>query len=105
MITVGAASANGASAVSIVAAHGLGARLPVGRVVPQLARTATLAVLPASVDLRKWTVTPGNQGQVGVCVTWAIDYAMLGWYAKFDGRVGPAVRADVHVLADPPRFR
>ena len=55
---------------------------------PQTARSSALAVLPASVDLRKWAVTPGDQGRVGSCVTWAIDYAMLGWYARFDGRAG-----------------
>src|SRR5690349_10887283 len=30
----------------------------------------------------------GNQGAVGSCVTWAIDYAMLGWYANKTGHVG-----------------
>jgi hypothetical protein len=88
MMTAGAASAGSSSTQAVVAGHGLGARLPAGRVAPQPARISALAVLPASVDLRKWAVTPGNQGQVGSCVTWAIDYAMLGWYAKFDGRVG-----------------
>jgi C1A family cysteine protease len=44
--------------------------------------------LPNSVDLRKWAVPIGNQGSVGSCVTWAIDYAMLGWYANHDGKAG-----------------
>jgi hypothetical protein len=87
-ITAGSASASTASADAVIATHGLGARIPSARLAPQTARTATLAVLPASVDLSKWAVTPGNQGQLGSCVTWAIDYAMLGWYARFDGRAG-----------------
>ncbi len=47
-----------------------------------------LTTPPASVDLRRWAVTPGDQGALGSCVTWAIDYAMLGWYANFSGRPG-----------------
>ncbi|MGW0766133.1 C1 family peptidase [Streptomyces sp. NPDC002676] len=37
---------------------------------PETLRTA----LPASVDLTKYAATPGNQGQVGSCAAWAIDY-------------------------------
>jgi hypothetical protein len=91
-MTAGTASASvspgGPSAEAVVAAHGLGARIPAGRLAPRAARSAALAVLPAGVDLRRYAVAPGNQGQVGSCVTWAIDYAMLGWYARFDGRAG-----------------
>jgi hypothetical protein len=87
-LTAAGASAASTQATTTITAHGLGARRPAGRIAPQLPQTAALAVLPATVDLRKWAVTPGNQGQVGSCVTWAIDYAMLGWYARFDGRVG-----------------
>ncbi len=31
--------------------------------------------LPASVDLTKYAATPGDQGQVGSCVAWSIDYS------------------------------
>ncbi|GAA1892685.1 C1 family peptidase [Streptantibioticus ferralitis] len=31
--------------------------------------------LPASVDLTKYAATPGDQGQVGACVAWSIDYS------------------------------
>ena len=41
--------------------------------------------LPASVDLRAYAMPVQNQGKVHSCVTWAIDYAMLGWYANRDG--------------------
>jgi hypothetical protein len=40
--------------------------------------------LPASVDLTQWDVPVGNQGQVASCVSWSIDYAMLGWYSNHD---------------------
>jgi hypothetical protein len=68
--------------------HGLGAQLPTQRVAPPRPGFAALSVLPASVDLRAWAVTPGDQGAVGSCVAWAIDYAMLGWYSRRDGRPG-----------------
>lgn len=50
-------------------------------------RVAVVA-LPGSVDLRRWAVTPGDQGQVNSCVPWVIDYGMLGWYSRFSGLVG-----------------
>ncbi|GGV02060.1 hypothetical protein GCM10010211_81740 [Streptomyces albospinus] len=31
--------------------------------------------LPARVDLAKYAAKPGNQGQVGSCVAWSIDYS------------------------------
>ena len=48
----------------------------------------TATVLPASMNLRTWAMPVGNQGAVGSCVTWAINYGMLGWYSKKLGRVG-----------------
>ena len=41
--------------------------------------------LPASVDLTQWAMPVGDQGQVGSCVTWAINYSMMGWYANHAG--------------------
>ncbi|MGW2409320.1 C1 family peptidase [Streptomyces sp. NPDC001739] len=40
--------------------------------------SATRAVLPASVDLSKYAPAPGNQGQVGSCAAWAVDYTAYG---------------------------
>lgn len=68
--------------------HGLGALPPTHRIAARTARMHALDVLPASVDLRAWAVTPGDQGAVSSCVTWAIDYGMLGWYANYTGRGG-----------------
>jgi hypothetical protein len=82
-LTAGAASAQTTS----FGEHGLGARRPTQVLAPR-AGVFALDVVPASVDLRQWAVTPGNQGQVGSCVTWAIDYGMLGWYSRFSGRAG-----------------
>jgi hypothetical protein len=83
----GSASASTSAAVPAVVlqAHGLGAARPAGKVAPHV---TALAVPPASADLRKWAVPPGNQGAVGSCVTWAIDYGMLGWYSRYSGRAG-----------------
>ena len=66
-------------------AHALGAIRPFTRVAP---RVVQLEVLPVAVDLRRWAVAPGDQGNVNSCVAWAIDYAMLGWYSIYSGRVG-----------------
>lgn len=67
------------------AAHGLGASRPTIVVAP---RVEMLDAAPASVDLRQWAVTPGDQGQISSCVAWAIDYDMLGWYARYSERAG-----------------
>lgn len=40
-----------------------------------LAMHAAPSVAPASVDLTPYAISPGNQGQVGSCVAWAIDYS------------------------------
>ncbi len=78
--------------VSVAAEHGLGALTstvtPAPPVAAVAARSAAAAVLPVSVDLKKWAVTPGNQGSSNSCVAWVVDYAMLGWYGRYSGRVG-----------------
>jgi len=43
-----------------------------------------VASLPTSVDPLSWAPTSRNQGALGSCVTWAIDYGMLGWYERHD---------------------
>ena len=59
--------------------------------------TTTLQAPPASlisvpnapgVDLTKWAVPVAQQGSAGSCTTWAIAYAMLGWYSRHDGVSG-----------------
>jgi hypothetical protein len=81
----------GSAAAAPAGLHPLGARLPTQRIAPRtaLARSArALAALPATVDLRRWAVTPGNQGSLASCVAWTVDYAMLGWYSRFQGLAG-----------------
>ena len=51
-------------------------------------RTHALDVVPASVDLTADAPTVGDQGWVSSCVSWAIDYALMGWYLHHDGRTG-----------------
>ena len=46
--------------------------------------SAVVASLPTSVDLSSWAPQARNQGALGSCVTWAIDYGMLGWYSRHD---------------------
>ena len=81
--TVAAGSVPAAGATP--APHALGALRPAARIAPHV---QTLTLPPASVDLRQWAVTPGDQGAVSSCVTWAIDYSMLGWYSRFTGVAG-----------------
>ena len=62
--------------------------------------------LPASVDLRTWAVPVGNQGNLGSCVSWAINYAMLGWYSRHDGKAGQPFHpmytySQIHVKEPP----
>jgi hypothetical protein len=82
----GLMAAPGAGA-SIATLHPLGARPLPYRIAPTVPMSAT-TVLPTSVNLRAYAVPVGNQGAVGSCVTWAINYGMLGWYSKKLGRIG-----------------
>lgn len=78
---------------------GLGGLAPQKRIPAQHASTSAqslavsggataFAAVPASVDLSQWAPTAGYQGPIGSCVTWAIDYGMLSWYANHAGRAG-----------------
>ena len=68
--------------------HGLGLIPDHRHVAPALLPRARTSAVPPSVDLTKWGVPIGDQGQVGSCVTWAIDYGMLGWYSRHDAKAG-----------------
>lgn len=70
---------------AVAAQHGTGARVSGLRVAPHSAFPARAAALPDSVDLSAWAVPVGNQGSVGSCVSWAISYAMNGWYSRYQG--------------------
>jgi len=65
-----------------------GALLPKRHVAPKQPARKLLAALPASVDLSPYSPSVGDQGPIGSCVTWAIDYAMLGWYSIHDNVPG-----------------
>jgi hypothetical protein len=88
VLSIAGATLAAGSAIAAAATpepHGLGALRPAARIAPHV---QALTVPPASVDLRQWAVTPGDQGAVSSCVTWAIDYSMLGWYSRFAGVAG-----------------
>ena len=74
---------------STTQSHGFGL-LPPTHAVNRPAQRPRLAAapVPAAVDLTPWTVPVGDQGQVNSCVTWSIDYAMLGWYSRREGHAG-----------------
>ena len=91
------AVAFGATATPVPASAAAGApRLPhpVGGYVqsPQLkkaqARVYAAAGLPAAVDLRGYAPPPGDQGQVGSCVSWSIAHQIMGYYAKRQAGAG-----------------
>lgn len=65
-----------------------GAALPKKQVDAQPLGHAARITLPTSVDLSPYSVPVMNQGSVGSCVAWAIDYAMLGWYSRHDNKAG-----------------
>jgi hypothetical protein len=67
--------------------HGFGAARAPRRHMPRITRR--IQSLPTQIDLRNASdlATPvGYQGSVGSCVTWAIDFGMLGWYTRHAGR-------------------
>ena len=45
-------------------------------------------VLPDSVDLSQWMPPVGNQGGLGACVTWTINYGIMGYLANRTGAAG-----------------
>jgi hypothetical protein len=65
--------------------YGAGALLPSETVIPPMLSAEEVGQLPPTVDLRKWAVPVGSQGQIGSCTSWAVAYAMMGWYAKKAG--------------------
>ena len=77
-----AQASNLANASAVV--HGMGYQVPdlprLGAK-PLAGRVRAAEALPASVDLTANTLRPGNQGQVGSCVSWSIDYSILGYYS------------------------
>ncbi len=85
VVGVAPASATTSAPAAGSALHGTGAMVSGVRVAPRAAFPARAAAAPAAVDLSAWTVPVGNQGSVGSCVTWAISYAMNGWYSRYQG--------------------
>jgi hypothetical protein len=66
----------------------MGGRAPAREVTAQSPLVGAVG-LPVSVNLSNYSVPVGNQGQVSSCVSWAIGYAMMGWYYNKLGRSGP----------------
>jgi hypothetical protein len=60
-----------------------GARQDKIRIAARVSAAAT--TVPSSVDLSPWTVPVGDQGSDGSCTSWAISYAMGGWYSRYQG--------------------
>jgi Papain family cysteine protease len=78
-----AGSAGSVHALGFVRSAKFVAAAPVGP-----AARAGANALPASVDLKPWTVRVGNQGSLNSCVAWTMNYAMLGWYSRHDAHAG-----------------
>jgi hypothetical protein len=84
-----AATHNAAPHGAHTAKHGFGGVRAKQRHMPRAIHASALQSLPAQVDLRNaadLATDAGNQGEVGSCVTWAIDFGMLGWYTRHTGR-------------------
>lgn len=52
------------------------------------ARVGIFEAPPASASLAANMPTPGDQGQIGSCVSWSIAYAIMGYYARRDSGTG-----------------
>lgn len=73
------------------------------QVVPKISTRTTVRVLPSMVttdaiplpgpggaiasqaDLTKYAMPIGDQGSLGSCVAWTVDYGLLGWWASRKG--------------------
>ncbi|WP_410585874.1 C1 family peptidase [Amycolatopsis sp. lyj-23] len=73
------------------AAHGMGLDLAAARAHHDALRAAAPQTLtaPASYDLSQYALRPGDQGQVGSCVTWATGYTGYGILANEQKVSGP----------------
>jgi len=74
-----------AQAQAATSTHGMGAAPPTRTVTPT---RSVRPHVPSSVDLSAYAPSPGNQGAVGSCVTWAIGYGLMGWKARKAGMSG-----------------
>lgn len=78
--------------------HGLGLNLAQSRAHQHAARTSRVTghpmsvmhagSLPSSYSLKRYALSPGDQGQVGSCVTWATGYSAYGILMKEQGIKG-----------------
>src|SRR5437899_2647536 len=72
------------------AAHGEGAVPPTTRFPAPLGLGALTSVVPLagvvptpiSMDLTAWAPPAGDQQTVNSCVSWSIDYTLMGWYQR-----------------------
>ncbi|SFW74978.1 C1 family peptidase [Amycolatopsis australiensis] len=78
--TTATASAAGEQPAHRHLAHGLGLDLAAARAHHNAAHLVAPQPLraPASYDLSQYALSPGDQGQVGACVTWATGYTGYG---------------------------
>jgi C1A family cysteine protease len=79
--------------------HGLGLNLVQARAHHHPLRMAIAdRTLPASHSLKRFALTPGDQGQVGSCVTWATGYSAYGILMNEQG-IGGAPMAPMYVYS------
>ena len=105
----GVASAAPAIPTPSVSRHGTGAlHDPHLRISPHRGPGLTAVSVPSAVDLSAWTVPIGDQGSVGSCVSWAISYAMNGWYSRYQGVSTDGIQfapmysySQIHTTNDP----
>ncbi|ALS95383.1 diffusible signal factor-reguated C1 family cysteine protease [Xanthomonas oryzae] len=66
------------------AVHGMGLKPSslMQPVTPLFGTESVSKPLPASVDLTQWAITPGSQGPLASCASWAIGHTLTGWYAN-----------------------
>lgn len=79
--------------------HGLGAKLdPLPGTSHSAMALRPIATPPSSVSLARYDSGPGDQGKVGSCVSWAIDYAAYDILEKEQGITG-APQAPMYTYA------
>jgi C1A family cysteine protease len=79
--------------------HGMGLIAPQGTTQSHTALPGITVGLPASVDLTRYAMPVGDQGQVGACASWASVYGAMGYWENRDRRVTPGGGEPMYVYS------
>jgi C1A family cysteine protease len=79
--------------------HGMGLIAPPRTTQFNTAITSSMAGLPVGVDLTRYAMPVGDQGQLGSCASWATVYGAMGYWENRDRRVTPGGGEPMYVYS------